>query len=65
MSGKLGQSSKGQHPRGQRWREGILEDRDGGEDTILQKRIKVTVEHALTKVFNPVVTTLQEAGQGG
>ena len=39
----------------------IPKDGDRGQDAALQDRIEVTVERALTKALNPVVTTLQEA----
>lgn len=51
-----GMNDKVKHPK-----DSIPENRDREQDAILQKRIEATVELALTKALNPVMTTLQEA----
>ena len=40
-------------------------DRDSGQDSKLQKRIKATAEHALVKAFNLMVTTLTTGNYKG
>ena len=40
-------------------------DRDNGQDSKLQKRIKATAEHTLLKAFNLMVTTLTTGNYKG